>query len=127
MTHAKSNAPRRGIAARCRTGDTKRSSTRSSCRQAGPDRSLFYNGVAGKFEDARFADGTQSLIESVERFAGAGGAVYVGGGEGRSAFLRFADRRSARHVFTLEEPVLKAVAGRPCPCSMRSWPAESST
>lgn len=83
--------------------------------EAGPDRSLFYNGVAGKFEEPRFADGTQSLVESVERFAGAGGSVYVGGGESRSAFLRFANQRSARHVFTAGGTVLKAVAGRPLP------------
>ena len=95
--------------------DTRTLFDKALVSEAGPDRSLFYNGVAGKFEDARFAGGTQSLIKSVERFAGAGGSVYVGGGEGRSAFLRFADHRSARHVFTAGGTVLKAVAGRPLP------------
>lgn len=80
-----------------------------------PQRSLFYNGVPGKFEDADFAGGTQSLVQAVEAYARAGGAVYVGGGEGRSAFTKYADTSVATHVFTAGGTVLKAVSGRPLP------------
>jgi phosphoglycerate kinase len=73
---------------------------------------VFYNGVMGKFEDARFAAGTRRLIASLRKITEDGARTYVGGGEGLLALERYGDKSWVTHAFTAGGTILKAMSGR---------------
>ena len=70
---------------------------------------MFYNGVLGKSEDPRFAEGTKSFIGLLKKMTEEGVATYVGGGEGRQALLEYGDVAHVTHAFTCGGTVLKSL------------------
>jgi phosphoglycerate kinase len=75
----------------------------------------FYNGVFGKFEEERFAEGTKRFIPQLKRMTDNGIEVYVGGGEGGAAIEKYGDPRWVTHIFTAGGTVLNALGGEPVP------------
>jgi phosphoglycerate kinase len=73
---------------------------------------MFYNGVFGKFEDARYETGTREFIALLKEMSKAGIAVYVGGGEGRLALLKYGSLNDAKHAFTAGGTILKSLSNR---------------
>ncbi|MGD9127008.1 MAG: phosphoglycerate kinase [Planctomycetia bacterium] len=80
-----------------------------------PDGIVFYNGVFGMFEDARFEAGTKSFIPNLKRMTDAGIKVYVGGGEGGKALERYGEESWVTYNFTAGGTVLKALGGKRIP------------
>jgi phosphoglycerate kinase len=78
-------------------------------------RAAFHNGVMGKFEVRTFSAGTEAMIHTLKKLQGAGIAVYVGGGEGRTALERYGSLGDVTHAFTAGGTILKALADRPLP------------
>jgi phosphoglycerate kinase len=78
-------------------------------------RVAFHNGVMGKFENKTFAGGTEALVKTLKRLQAAGIAVYVGGGEGRTALERYGSLGDVTHAFTAGGTILKCLADRPLP------------
>lgn len=85
----------------------------------GTSGSVFYNGVLGMFEDARFQAGTIALVQQLNEIYNAGVNLFVGGGEGRLAMERFGNLDQVTHAFTAGGTILKAVARRPL------WPLKA--
>jgi len=87
--------------------------------KANPDQEsspvAFYNGVFGKFEDPQFELGTKRFIAQLKRMTDAGVEVYVGGGEGGAALLRYGQSDWVTHSFTAGGTVLNALGGQPIP------------
>ena len=75
----------------------------------------FHNGVFGKFEDPRFAEGTRRFMGQLKRLKDAGIDVYVGGGEGGAALEQYGSVDDVRHVFTAGGTVLNALGSEPVP------------
>lgn len=75
----------------------------------------FHNGVFGKFEEDRFANGTRKFMEQLKRMHDAGVEVYVGGGEGGAALDRYGDESWVTHSFTAGGTLLKALGNEPIP------------
>ncbi len=73
---------------------------------------MFFNGVLGKFEDARFEEGTKSFIPLLGRMTQAGVATYVGGGEGRLALKKYGSLDDVTHAFTCGGTVLKSLSDK---------------
>lgn len=85
-------------------------------RQSGSPRTLVWNGPLGRFEDPRFAGGTEALLRYMVRITEETGAITVAGGgdsEGaiRACMPEAADRLS--HVSTGGGAMLAALAGAP--------------
>jgi phosphoglycerate kinase len=80
-----------------------------------PGSILFYNGVAGQFEQEQFSHGTQSLISTIMHLHSLGHSVYVGGGEGETALLRWGKASQVTHCFTAGTTILKALGAKPIP------------
>ena len=78
-------------------------------------RVAFHNGVFGKFEDERFAEGTRHFVGQLKRLKENGVEVYVGGGEGGTALERYGQPDWVTHVFTAGGTVLNALGGEPVP------------
>jgi phosphoglycerate kinase len=76
---------------------------------------VFYNGVFGMFEDARFEEGTRKFIAQLKRMKDAGAEVYVGGGEGGTALERYGKPDWVTHCFTAGGTVLNALGSSPVP------------
>lgn len=76
---------------------------------------VFYNGVFGMFEDARFEEGTRRFIGQLRRLKDAGAEVYVGGGEGGTALERYGQPDWVTHCFTAGGTVLNALGSAPVP------------
>ncbi len=76
---------------------------------------LFYNGVFGRFEDARYEAGTREFITHLEAMTRAGILTYVGGGEGRSALLKYGVLSNVTHAFTAGGTILKSLSNRHIP------------
>ena len=76
----------------------------------GSTRTLFYNGVFGAFEDERFAGGTRAFIPLLKQLSEAGVKTYVGGGEGRTALLKYGNLADVTHAFTCGGTVLKSLS-----------------
>lgn len=76
---------------------------------AGPA-AMFYNGVFGKFEKARFEHGTKFFIPLLKEMTAAGIATYVGGGEGRLALAKYGALTDVTHAFTAGGTILKSLA-----------------
>ncbi|MEW5925633.1 MAG: phosphoglycerate kinase, partial [Candidatus Zixiibacteriota bacterium] len=70
---------------------------------------VFYNGVFGKFEDDRFAEGTKSFIPLLKEMTKAGILTYVGGGEGRLALVKYGSLEDVTHAFTCGGTILKSL------------------
>ncbi len=70
---------------------------------------LYYNGVFGRFEDDRFAQGTKAFIQLLGRLTKAGVRTYVGGGEGRLALSRYGSINDVTHAFTCGGTILKSL------------------
>ncbi|MEX0677294.1 MAG: phosphoglycerate kinase [Pirellulales bacterium] len=75
----------------------------------------FYNGVFGKFEDPRFAEGTKRFMRQLKRLKDANVEVYVGGGEGGEALAQYGHPDDVTHVFTAGGTVLNALGSEPVP------------
>ncbi|HEX8090350.1 MAG TPA: phosphoglycerate kinase [Blastocatellia bacterium] len=73
---------------------------------------MFYNGVFGKFEDARFEEGTKSFISLLKEMTEAGVLTYVGGGEGSLALHKYGSPEDVTHVFTSGGTVLKSLTNK---------------
>jgi len=86
------------------------SSLRAYATQKGAAGSIFYNGVLGMFEDARFQAGTVALVKQLNELHQAGVHLFVGGGEGRLAMERHGNIEQVTHAFTAGGTILKAVA-----------------
>jgi phosphoglycerate kinase len=84
-------------------------------RSKGRRAAAFYNGVFGKFEDPRFAEGTKRFMAQLKRLKDAGIEVYVGGGEGGAALEQFGSVDDVTHVFTAGGTVLNALGSEPVP------------
>jgi phosphoglycerate kinase len=84
-------------------------------RHQGGRAAAFYNGVFGKFEEPRFAEGTKRFIAQLKRLKDAGIEVYVGGGEGGEALSRYGREDDVTHVFTAGGTVLNALGSEPVP------------
>jgi len=76
---------------------------------------VFHNGVFGKFEDARFEEGTKDFMGQLKRMTDAGMKVYVGGGEGGKALKAYAQPDWVAHDFTAGGTVLNALGSNPVP------------
>jgi phosphoglycerate kinase len=76
---------------------------------------VFYNGVFGMFEDARFEEGTRRFIPQLKRLKDAGVAVYIGGGEGGKALEKYGRPDWVTHCFTAGGTVLNALGSLPVP------------
>ncbi|MEX2176549.1 MAG: phosphoglycerate kinase [Pirellulaceae bacterium] len=81
----------------------------------GQSATVFYNGVFGMFEDARFAAGTKAFIAQLKRMKDAGLSVYVGGGEGGTALEQYGRLEWVTHCFTAGGTVLNALGAEPVP------------
>jgi phosphoglycerate kinase len=77
--------------------------------------SAFHNGVFGKFEEPRFAEGTRRFVAQLKRLKDAGVEVYVGGGEGGAALAQYGSNDDVTHVFTAGGTVLNALGNEPVP------------
>ena len=75
----------------------------------------FHNGVFGKFEEARFAEGTKRFVPQLKRMKDAGVEVYVGGGEGGAALEKYGDENWVTHNFTAGGTVLNVLGSQPVP------------
>ena len=75
----------------------------------------FHNGVFGKFEDEEFSHGTRKFVDQLKRMKDAGVQVYVGGGEGGAALMRYGDESWVTHCFTAGGTILKALGAEPIP------------
>ncbi|MCI0332544.1 MAG: phosphoglycerate kinase [Planctomycetes bacterium] len=75
----------------------------------------FYNGVFGKFEDPKFAEGTRRFIGQLKRMTENLVEVYVGGGEGGAAIEKYGEDNWATHIFTAGGTVLNALGVQPVP------------
>jgi phosphoglycerate kinase len=78
-------------------------------------RVAFYNGVFGMFEDPRFENGTRRFIEQLRRMKESGIEVYVGGGEGGAALVKYGKPDWVTHCFTAGGTVLNALGSNPVP------------
>jgi phosphoglycerate kinase len=76
---------------------------------------VFHNGVFGKFEDAKFEEGTRRFIAQLKRMHNSGIEVYIGGGEGGTALEKYGQPNWVSHVFTAGGTVLNALGGEPVP------------
>jgi len=76
----------------------------------------FHNGVFGMFEREEFTHGTRAFLGQLRRLHEAGVRVYVGGGEGGTALLRFGGPSWVTHCFTAGTTLLKALGAEPIPC-----------
>lgn len=85
----------------------------------------FHNGVFGKFEEERFAEGTRRFIPQLKRLKDAGVEVYVGGGEGGAALEKYGQEHWVTHNFTAGGTVLNALGSQPVPYLLALWLAES--
>lgn len=70
---------------------------------------MFYNGVFGKFEDEHFAEGTKTFIPLLKEMTQAGIKTYVGGGEGRTALIKYGSLNDVTHAFTAGGTILKSL------------------
>jgi phosphoglycerate kinase len=84
-------------------------------RHQGRRAAAFFNGVFGKFEEPQFAEGTRRFIAQLKRLKDAGIEVYVGGGEGGEALVRYGNADDVTHVFTAGGTVLNALGSEPVP------------
>jgi phosphoglycerate kinase len=75
----------------------------------------FHNGVFGMFEKEQYATGTRKFIDQLRRMHEAGVQVYVGGGEGGAALMRYGDESWVTHCFTAGGTILKALGTEPIP------------
>ncbi len=75
----------------------------------------FHNGVFGMFEDPRFEAGTKRFTNQLKRMTDAGVEVYVGGGEGGKALVKYGQTDWVTHVFTAGGTVLNALGSEPVP------------
>ncbi len=80
-----------------------------------PPAVAFHNGVFGKFEEDRFSHGTRKFMEQLKRMTQEGVEVYVGGGEGGAALVRYGDESWVTHCFTAGGTILKALGVEPIP------------
>ena len=76
---------------------------------------MFYNGVFGKFEDARYETGTREFIEHLREMTRAGISTYVGGGEGRLALVKYGSLSDVTHAFTAGGTILKSLSDKHIP------------
>lgn len=90
---------------------------------------IFYNGVFGKFEDARFSEGTRDFVSALGSATRAGVKTFVGGGEGRTALLQFGSLQDVTHAFTAGGTVLKLLSGNSLPylCALYQNVSESES
>lgn len=84
-------------------------------KHQGQPTAAFYNGVFGMFEDPRFEDGTRKFISQLKRMKDAGVEVYIGGGEGGEALVRYGQEDWCTHCFTAGGTVLNALGSEPVP------------
>jgi phosphoglycerate kinase len=82
---------------------------------SGRPAAAFHNGVFGKFEDPRFAEGTRRFMGQLKRLKDAGVEIYVGGGEGGAALEQYGSTDDVTHVFTAGGTVLNALGSEPVP------------
>jgi phosphoglycerate kinase len=83
--------------------------------QGRPPVVVFHNGVFGKFEEERFAQGTIKFLSELKRMTEAGLKTYVGGGEGGAALRNHGDENWVTHCFTAGGTILKALGTEPIP------------
>jgi len=81
----------------------------------------FHNGVFGKFEEDPFGEGTRAFIGQLKRMHDTGVAVYVGGGEGSTALLRYGQESWVTHCFTAGGTILKALGNEAIPYLKALW------
>jgi len=75
----------------------------------------FHNGVFGMFEKEQFANGTRKFVDQLKRMHESGVEVYVGGGEGGAALMRYGNESWVTHCFTAGGTILKALGTEPIP------------
>jgi phosphoglycerate kinase len=76
---------------------------------------LYFNGTMGKFEDPRFENGTRSVILAIANATSKTVETYIGGGDARSALLKFGYGDQVTHAFTAGSTILKIMSGRAVP------------
>ncbi|MCH9032405.1 MAG: phosphoglycerate kinase, partial [candidate division Zixibacteria bacterium] len=79
---------------------------------SGENLAMFYNGVFGKFEDERFANGTKAFIGELRSLTERGVRTYVGGGEGRMALLKYGKLEDVTHAFNAGGTILKSLGNK---------------
>jgi 3-phosphoglycerate kinase len=72
-------------------------------------RTVFLNGVFGKFEEPKFEGGTREFVRDFSALTGRGVRTFVGGGEGRLAVERFGSLHDVTHAFTCGGTILKSL------------------
>ncbi len=82
---------------------------------------VFHNGVFGKFEDPQFEEGTKHFVGQLKRLKDAGMKVFVGGGEGGTALVRYGQPDWVTHNFTAGGTVLNALGSEPVPYLVALW------
>ena len=80
-----------------------------------PTSVVFYNGAVGQFEREEFSHGTRALIATLMHLHSLGVPVYVGGGEGQTALMRWGQSAGVTHCFTAGTTILKSLGARPIP------------
>lgn len=75
----------------------------------------FHNGVFGMFEKEQFANGTRKFVDQLKHMHESGVEVYVGGGEGGAALMRYGNESWVTHCFTAGGTILKALGTEPIP------------
>lgn len=75
----------------------------------------FHNGVFGMFEKEEFANGTRKFVDQLKHMHESGVEVYVGGGEGGAALMRYGNESWVTHCFTAGGTILKALGTEPIP------------
>ncbi len=67
------------------------------------------------FEKEQFANGTRKFVDQLKRMHESGVEVYVGGGEGGAALMRYGNESWVTHCFTAGGTILKALGTEPIP------------
>lgn len=83
--------------------------------KAGNNVVAFHNGVFGKFEEEKYAEGTRRFVQQLAVLKDAGVKVYVGGGEGGKAVTSYLGDDKITHMFTAGGTVLNALGSEPVP------------
>lgn len=79
----------------------------------GSVRTAYLNGSVGVFEDPRFSQGTEGVIQAFCDLTSLGVKTFVGGGEAHVALLQFSSESAVTHSFTAGGTILKVMKSSP--------------